>query len=251
LLSEPRASVPGARTQTPDMATAAAPARPLRLPAVPGWADQLVIAFAIYVTVGVAWMLTGAGGPKVTFYVGLFYKQPAAIACILVAAATARRMAAGPLRSAWWSLAVALALYFIADCIGFTYWLEGRDPFPGPADILYCAFYLPLAAAALWLIRAAAMRVPWVQLSLDATIFVVGFGAFFWFLVVQPAAIHAPLGFLKEALSEAYLALDSFCLLLFGVLLLAGAGSTINGWRIPLLLLAGFAAMFLGDIIWS
>src|SRR5690349_5692983 len=109
------------------MATAAALVRPLRLPAVPSWADRLVIAFAIYVTVGTAWMLTGVGGPKITFYVGLFYKQPAAIASIVVAAATARRMVAGPLRSAWWSLAVALALYLIADCIGFTYWLEGRD----------------------------------------------------------------------------------------------------------------------------
>ena len=94
------------------------------------------------------------------------------------------------------------------------------------------------------------MRVRWAQLSLDATIFVVGFGAFFWFLVVQPAAMHANLGVLKEALSEAYLALDSFCLLLFGVLLLTGSGSS-SAWRIQLLLLTGFATMFLGDILWS
>ncbi len=94
------------------------------------------------------------------------------------------------------------------------------------------------------------MRVRWAQLSLDATIFVVGFGAFFWFLVVQPAAAHAQLGVLKEALSEAYLALDSFCLLLFGVLLLTGSDNS-SGWRIPLLLLTGFATMFLGDIFWA
>jgi diguanylate cyclase (GGDEF)-like protein/PAS domain S-box-containing protein len=232
------------------MDTAAVPGHSLRQLVVPGWVDRLVIPFAIYVAVGAAWMLSGAGGAKVTFYVGLLYKEPAELACILVAGATARRMTPGPLRRAWWSLAAALALYFLADCIGLGYWLAGRDPFPGPADILYCAFYLPLTAAAFWLIRAAAVRLSWVQLLLDATIFVVGFGMFFWFLVVQPAAIHADLGVLKEALSEAYLALDSFCLLMFGVLLLTESRSAA-GRRVPLLLLSGFATMFLGDIVWS
>jgi diguanylate cyclase (GGDEF)-like protein/PAS domain S-box-containing protein len=232
------------------MDTAVVTTRSPRLVIVPRWVDQLVIGLAIYVVVGGTWMLTGAGGLKVTFYVGLYYKHAAELVSILVAAATARRMPPGPLRSAWASLAVALAVYFIGDCIGIVYWLAGLDPFPGPADVFYCAFYLPLAASALWFIRAAAVRVQWAQLSLDATIFVVGFGAFFWFLVVQPAAMHAPLGVLKEALSEAYLALDSLCLLLFGVLLLTGSGIT-GGWRIPLLLLTGFATMFLGDILWS
>ncbi|HVS76300.1 MAG TPA: diguanylate cyclase, partial [Steroidobacteraceae bacterium] len=232
------------------MDTAAVPARAPRLLAVPGWVNRLATALAVYVLVGAAWMLSGAGGPRVIFYVGLTYKLPAALAFISVAAATARRMNPGPLRSAWWSLTAALALYFIGDFIGLVSWLVGLDPFPGPSDFLYCAFYLPLAAAALWLIRAAALRVPWAQLSLDTTIFVVGFGAFFWFLVVQPAAMHAQLGILKEALSEVYLALDSFCLLIFGVLLLTGSGSA-GGWRIPLQLLTGFATMFLGDIIWS
>jgi diguanylate cyclase (GGDEF)-like protein/PAS domain S-box-containing protein len=232
------------------MDTAAVPAGSLRPPGVPGWVDRLLIAFAIYVVVGAAWMLSGAGGTNVTFYVGLSYKLPAELVSILVVATTARHMAPGPLRSAWWSLFTALTLYFIGDGIGIISWLVGRDPFPGPSDILYCAFYAPLVAAALWLIRAAAVRVPWVQLSVDATIFVVGFGAVFWFLVVQPAAMHAQLGLLKEALSEAYLALDSVCLLLLGVLLLTGSGSA-GGWRIPLLLLTAFATMFLGDIFWS
>ena len=232
------------------MDTAAVPARSLRLGVVPVWVNRLLIAFAIYVAVGAAWMLSGAGGAKVIFYVGLYYKDAAELICVIVAAATARRVAPGPLRSAWWSLTIALTLYLIGDVMGIVFWTMGRDPFPSPADYFYCAFYLPLAAAALWMIRAAAVRVPWVQLSLDTTIFVVGFGAFFWFLVVEPAAIHAQLGIMKEALSEAYLALDSFCLLLLGVLLLTGAGST-GGWRIPLLLLTGFATMFLGDIIWS
>jgi diguanylate cyclase (GGDEF)-like protein/PAS domain S-box-containing protein len=232
------------------MHIAAVPARPLRLRSVPGWVDRFMIPFALYVLAGGAWMLSGAGGPKVIYYVGLFNKELPELACVLIAAATARRTVPGPLRSAWWSLALALALYLAGDTIGIISWLFGHDPFPGPADFFYCSWYLPLAAAALWMISAAAVRVSWAQLSLDTAIFVVGFGAFFWFLVVEPASIHADLGIMKEALSEAYLALDSFCLLLFGVLLLTGSGNA-GGWRIPLLLLTGFAAMFLGDVLWS
>ena len=237
------------RGQTANVGTSAR-TRSLRLRAAPRWVERLLIGFAVYVFAGTVWMLSGFGGPKITFYVGLFYKLPAELACTAVAVATARRMTPGALRLAWRSLAVALALYFIADCISGTFWLEGHDPFPSAADILYVAFYLPLGAAALWLIRAAAVRVPWVQLSFDAAIFVVGFGAFFWFLVVHPASMHAQLGLLKGALSEAYLALDCVCLLMFGVLLLTGAGN-VGGRRIPSMLLAGFATMFLGDIIWS
>lgn len=221
----------------------------LRAGDAPVWFDRLLISFAIYVTVGAAWMLSGIGGAKVIFYVGLYYQAAAEVLCLIVVAATARRMAAGPLRSAWRSLTAALALYLVGDCITAISWTLGHDPFPGP-DCFYCAFYLPLVAAALWMIRAAVVRVPWPQLSLDAAIFVVGFGAFFWFLVIEPAAMHAQLGILKEALSEAYPALDSFCLLLLGVALLTGSSSS-TGWRTPLLLLTGFATMFHGDIIWA
>ena len=195
-------------------------------------------------------MLTGFGGPQVTHYVGLLSDAPAALASVVVAAATARRAARGTLRTAWIALAVALALYFIGIAIGTVSWLRGHDPFPGPADIFYCAFYPTLAAAGLLLIRAAAVRVPWIQLSLDATIFVAGFGAFFWFLVIRPVALHVEVDFLKQALSLAYLGLDCVLLLMLGVLVLTGAGSA-GGWRIPLLLLSGFAIMFLGDILWS
>jgi len=195
-------------------------------------------------------MLTGFGGPQITHYVGLLSDAPAALASVVVAAATARRTARGTLRTAWIALAVALALYFIGVAIGTVSWLRGHDPFPGPADIFYCAFYPTLAAGGLLLIRAAAVRVPWIQLSLDATIFVAGFGAFFWFLVIRPATLHVEVDFLKQALSLAYLGLDCVLLLMLGVLVLTGAGSA-GGWRIPLLLLSGFAIMFLGDILWS
>jgi len=226
------------------------PAQSLRFGDTPRWVDWLFIGLVIYCITGTAWMLTGFGGPGVTHYVGLLSDAPAALAGVIIAAATVRRTARGGLRTGWICLAVALALYFVGTAIGMVSWLRGQDPFPGPADIMFCLFYPVLAAAVLFLIRAAAVRVPWIQLSLDATIFVVGFGAFFWFLVIRPAALHVEVDFLKQALSLAYLGLDCVVLLILGVLVLTGAGNA-GGWRVPLLLLSGFAIMFLGDILWS
>ena len=190
-------------------------------------------------------MLAGFGGPSVTHYVALLSDLPAAIASGVLAATTARQIERGPLRSGWLLLAVALGLYLLGLTIATISWLHHVDPFPGPADVCYCAFDVVLALATISLIRAAAVRVPWVQFSLDGTIFIVGFGAFFWFLVIRPAASPTELDFLRQALSLGYAALDCVLLLMLGMLLLTG------GRRVPLLLLTGFATMFLGDILWS
>jgi len=190
-------------------------------------------------------MLAGFGGPSVTHYVALLSDLPAAIASGVLAATTARQIERGPLRSGWLLLAVALGLYLLGLTIATISWLHHVDPFPGPADVCYCAFDVVLALATISLIRAAAVRVPWVQFSLDGTIFIVGFGAFFWFLVIRPAASATELDFLRQALSLGYAALDCVLLLMLGMLLLTG------GRRVPLLLLTGFATMFLGDILWS
>jgi diguanylate cyclase (GGDEF)-like protein/PAS domain S-box-containing protein len=233
-----------------DVDTQLEPAQSIRLAATPRWVDRLFLGLVIYVAVCAAWMLTGFGGPTITHYVGLLSDAPAELAGVLIVAATARHTARGPLQTAWIAMATALSLYLVGVIIGVSSWLVGKDPFPGPADIFYCAFYPTLAVSILSLIRAAAVRVLWLQLSLDATIFVVGFGAFFWFLVLRPVTDHTELDFLKQALSVAYLGLDCVMLLILGVLVLTGVG-TGGGRRVPLLLLGGFASMFLGDILWS
>jgi diguanylate cyclase (GGDEF)-like protein/PAS domain S-box-containing protein len=204
----------------------------------------------VYTAAGTVWMLTGFGGPTVKHYVGLLWALPAALTAVIACAATATRAPSGDLRRAWISLTCSLAFYFIGECIGVSSWLRGPDPFPGPADFFYGAFYLALPASAVYLIRAAAVRVPWLQLSMDATIFAVGFGAFFWFLVLRPAAQQHEVDLLKQVLSQTYLTLDCVLLLMLGVLLLTGSGS-LGGQRVPLLLLTGFATMFAGDIVWS
>jgi len=214
------------------------------------WVDRLFVGLVLYSAAGTAFMLTGVLGPTVTHYIGLTWALPAGLVAVVTSAITARCAPAGDLRRAWISLACALGFYLIGECIGVTSWLHDIDPFPGPADFVYPVFYLALPTAAIFLIRAAAVRVPWVQLSMDATIFAVGFGAFFWFLVLHPAAQLHEASVLKQVLSQTYLTLDCVLLLMLGVLLLTGSGN-LGGQRVPLLLLTGFATMFAGDIIWS
>jgi diguanylate cyclase (GGDEF)-like protein/PAS domain S-box-containing protein len=230
--------------------TPEAPEQAQRLQTVPRLVNRLFAGLVLYAAAGSVCMLTGFLGPTITHYVGLLWALPAALTAVVICAITARHAPAGDLRRAWISLTCALGLYFLGECIGASSWLRGLDPFPGPADFVYCGFYLALPAAAIFLIRAAAVRVPWVQLSMDATIFAVGFGAFFWFLVLHPAAQLHEASVLKQVLSQAYLTLDCVLLLMLGVLLLTGSGN-LGGQRVPLLLLTGFATMFAGDIVWS
>jgi diguanylate cyclase (GGDEF)-like protein/PAS domain S-box-containing protein len=230
--------------------TTVGPAQKARTLAAPGWVDRLCIALVMYVAVCAVWMLGGFGGQQTTHYVGLLADSPASLAAVIVVMAAARRTPQGLPRTAWRCLSIALALYFVGTTIGVNSWLHGRDPFPGLADIFYLAFYPAFFAGVGLMIRAAAVRVRWVQFSLDAMILVVGFGAFFWFLVIRPAASSTEIDVIKNALSQTYIALNCILLLTLGVLLLAGAGNP-GGRRVPLLLLIGFATMFLADILWS
>jgi diguanylate cyclase (GGDEF)-like protein/PAS domain S-box-containing protein len=218
--------------------------------AAPRWIDALCIGLVIYVIICAAWMLTGYGGERVTHYVGLLADSPALLVSVIVAVAAARRAASGAPRMAWWCLSAAFALYLVGETVGVFSWLQGRDPFPGPADGFYLAFYVALFAAVGFMIRAATVRVRWVQFSLDAVILVLGFGAFFWFLVIRPAASVSEINVMKNALSQAYIALNCSVLLTMGVLLVAGAAEP-RGQRVALLLSIGFAMMFLADILWS
>jgi diguanylate cyclase (GGDEF)-like protein/PAS domain S-box-containing protein len=222
----------------------------MQLAVIPRWVDRLCLALVVYIVTGSLWMLTGFGGPTVTHYFALLSDLPADLGAVIILAATARRAQPGALRAGWIAMTGAMALYLVGLIIGVSSWLGGVDPFPGPADFFYCAFYPTLAVAVLYLIRAAAVRVLWLQLSLDATIFMVGFGAFFWFLVIRPVASHSELDLLKQALSVGYMGLDCVLLLILGVLVLTGVGNG-GGRRVPLLLLTGFASMFMGDILWS
>jgi diguanylate cyclase (GGDEF)-like protein/PAS domain S-box-containing protein len=216
----------------------------------PRWVDTLCVGLMIYVAVCAVWMLTAVGGPRTTYYVGLLADLPAILAAMVVAMATARQLPGGSTRAAWCCFSGALALYASGEAIGINEWLHGRDPFPGAADAFYLAFYPALLAGVGFMIRAATLEVRWAQFALDALILVVGFGAFFWFLVIRPAASGSEIDVIKNALSQAYIALNCIVLLTIGVLLVAGT-SDPGGQRVAVLLAIGFATMFLADILWS
>ena len=232
------------------MGTTAGSAQKNRSDAAPGWIDKLCIGLVIYVAICAAWMLTGLGGERITHYIGLLTDAPACLIPVVVAVAAARQLAPGALRTAWQCLSVAFALYFVGTSVAVNSWLHGLDPFPGLADVFFLAFYPAFFAGVGFMIRAAAVRVRWAQFSIDAMILVVGFGAFFWFLIIRPAASGTELDVVKHALSQTYIGLSCVLLLMLGVLLLAGAGN-LSGRRVPLLLSIGFATMFLADILWS
>ena len=217
---------------------------------VPPWINRLFTGLLIYVLVCGAWMLTGLGGERVRYYVGLLGDSPACLAALIVTIAATRRMEHGTTRTAWRCLSIALGIYFVGTSIGVNSWLHGQDPFPGPADFCYLAFYPFFLAAVSLMIRAAAVKVRWAQFLLDALIIVVGFGAFFWFLIIRPSASSARIDELKFVLSQVYIALNCILVLSLGVLLVAGGNDTHNR-TVPLLLSVGFTTMLLGDIIWS
>src|SRR5579872_6854 len=216
----------------------------------PGWAGKLLCGLLLYVVAGSVWMVTGWGGERVTHYVGLLSDGLPNLVTVLLCIVATRRTPAGLTRKAWTWLSLAMGLYLVGSELSVASWLRDRDPFPGISDIFFVAFYPAVFAASFYLIKAAAVRVTWLQLSLDATIFVMGFGAFFWFLVIRPVSSATEVDVLKQALSQGYLALNCIILLTLGVLLLSGSADK-GGRRIALLLLAGFAIMFLGDILWS
>ena len=232
------------------MGATAEPARDNSSGAPPAWIDKLCIGLVVYVVVCALWMLTGFGGERVRHFVGLLSDSPACLAAVIVTITTACRMERGTTQTAWKCLSAALTLYFIGTNIGVVSWLYGRDPFPGPADLFYIAFYPFFMLAVGLMIRAAAVRIRWTQFLLDAMILVAGFGAFFWFLIIRPAASSTEIDVLKYTLSQAYIALNCILVLALGVLLLAGSG-TRGGRTVPLLLSIGFTTMLLGDVMWS
>ncbi|MDE2220520.1 MAG: diguanylate cyclase [Gammaproteobacteria bacterium] len=232
------------------MGEAAGPARQTRPGTPPAWIDKLCLGLVVYVLICSAWMLTGIGGERVRHYVGLLADSPASLVALIVTITAARRTPSGASRLAWMSLSAALGLYLVGTTIGVSSWLNGRDPFPGPADLCYLAFYPFFMLAVALMIRAAAVRIRWTQFLLDATVLVAGFGAFFWFLIIRPAAASAEIDLVKFTLSQIYIALNCVLVLALGVLLLAGAGNK-SVRSVPLLLSLGFTTMLLADVLWS
>jgi len=215
------------------------------------WTGALAVGMFFYILVAILMIFVdGNGGPFFEVF-NLYSDSPASISVAILAAVAARNATDPAVKRTWRFLAAATAVYSIGNLLNSTYWLFGVDPFPSVGDVFFLGFYPLLFAAVLTVIRAAAVRVQWGRLGLDATILMLGFGAFFWFFVIAPtAAADRDPDVLKYVLSQSYIALNCVMLLAFGVLLMhAGAGPIYR--RTLVLLTIGFSAMFLADIVWA
>jgi hypothetical protein len=220
---------------------------PPREPFAAGWSGVLTIAMIVYIVIALGAMYARGGQLPQIFT--LFSDSPASIIAAVLAALEARKARDAAARRAWRFLAASIAVYSVGNLLNSTYWLFGVDPFPSVGDVFFLGFYPLLFAGLLTVVRAAAVRVQWGRLALDATIVMLGFGAFFWFFVIAPtAAAERDPHVIKYVLTQSYIALNCLMLLAFGVLLMhAGAGPI--GRRTLILLAIGFSGMFLADIV--
>lgn len=221
-----------------------------RQPFVATWTGWLAVALAVYVLVAILLTVIDAGGGRALEVFNLYSDSLACIATVVLCAAAARSAEDVSVRRTWWLLAAALGVYSVGNLLNSTYWLFDRDPFPSVGDVFFLAFYPLVFAAVLTVIRAASLRVPWGRLTLDGTILVLGFGAFFWFFVIRPSAAGGETDVLKYALTQTYIGLNCLMVMAFGMLLIAGGGGPLRR-RTLVLLTLGFATMFVADIVWA
>ncbi len=216
-----------------------------------GATGALALGLVAYVVVALCATLVDSGESRALGVFNLYSDSVASILTAVLALIAARGPGGPAARRTWCLLAAALAVYSVGNLVHSTYWLFDRDPFPSIGEVFFLAFYPLVFAAVLTVLREQAVPVPWARLGLDAAIMMLGFGAFFWFFVIQPAAAAGADGqWLKYALSQAYIALSCVMVLAFGVLLMNADGGPVAR-RTLLLLTLGFCTMFLADIVWA
>ena len=216
-----------------------------------GWTGIVALSLFAYVALAIALILIDGQGGRALDVFNLYSDSVASIAVAVLAGAAARGSRHPAMRRTWWQLTGALGCYSAGNLLHSTYWLFDVDPFPSIADAFFLAFYPLVFAAVLTVMRAAALRVPWARLGLDATILLLGFGAFFWYCVIEPiASAQREPDVLKYVLAQSYIGLNCITLLACGVLLMHAGAAPVRR-RTVMLLTLGFSCMSFADIIWA
>jgi len=210
------------------------------------WVFALI---AAYVLIVAAAMAAGLGGSRVIHLLGILNDVPVEIATLALFAIVAEGTAPGPLRTAWRFFAAGLAFDLIANIMVLAPLLRNDDPYYSAALTgFYFGFYLSSVVGAGYLLRSAKIRLPWQQLVLDALIFIIGFGAFYWFLAVRPVVASGDVSPMP-LLTQAYTAFNCLIVLLLDLAVLGSADSATR--RSSVLLLTGFSLSFFGDLMWA
>src|SRR5918993_445764 len=215
-----------------------------------GWTGVLAIATIAYVLAAI--LVTVAdlpASPGLDFY-RLVSDQPAAVAAALLAILAARKAQQPSARKTWKYIAAAIVTYNIGNLIDAFLRIADLTPFPSLADLFYLASFPVLFAGFTVAVRASSLRASWGRLLLDSLTLVLGFGTFFWFFVISPAAAASEEDLARFVLAQVYIACDCVMLMAIGVLLMNSSHCPLR--RVTLALLtAGFGMMFLGDIVWA
>ena len=215
------------------------------------WTGGLAAGLFIYVAFAICMILVDTSQRPLLEIFNLYSDSVASIVVAVLAVAAARGSSDPAARRTWYLLSCALVAYSIGNLLHSTYWLYGIDPFPSIGDAFFLAFYPLVFAAVLTVMRTAAVRVQWLRLALDTMILSLGFGAFFWFLVITPmASAERDPDLVKYVVAQAYIGLNCLMLLACGVLLMH-SGATPVRRRALMLLTLGFASMSMADIVWA
>ncbi|MBM4219218.1 MAG: hypothetical protein FJ171_06195 [Gammaproteobacteria bacterium] len=215
-----------------------------------GWTGVLAIGTIVYVAAAIWFTLSDLpSSPALDIY-RLISDQPAAFAAAVLAIIAVRSTRHPAARRTWTYLAAAIVTYNLGNLVDAFLRIAGLTPFPSLADFFYLAFFPILISGIFVSLRASSLRVSWGRLLLDSLILVLGFGTFFWFFVISPAAAASEEALAPFVLTQVYIAFDCLMLMAIGVLLMNATACPLRKTTVALLA-AGFGFMFLGDIIWA
>ena len=215
-----------------------------------GWTGALAIGTLGYVLAAIFVTVADLSpSPGLDFY-RLVSDQPAAFAAALLAIVAARQAQQSSARKTWKFIAAAIVTYNVGNLIDAYLRIADLTPFPSLADLFYLAFFPILFTGFTVAVRASSLRASWGRLLLDSLILVLGFGTFFWFFVISPAAAASEEELARFVLTQVYIACDCVMLMAIGVLLMNSSHCPLRRMTLALLT-GGFGMMFLGDIVWA
>jgi diguanylate cyclase (GGDEF)-like protein/PAS domain S-box-containing protein len=217
------------------------------------WTAGAVVGSMImaYVLLYLAWLVGPLGGFGDRNLIAIGAIVPLRIVAAALAVLIARDRRLDPqTRRAWLLLAIASSLYAVGTGIATIATAVGEVlSYPSIVDGLLLALY-PLAFAALVSLPSVrGTRTDLVRLGFDVAIWVLGGGLVLWYIVLGPATSATGSDPLATATTIGYPLGD---LLVLSGLATAALRQPISRNRRPLmLLLLGFAALFLDDVAWS
>jgi diguanylate cyclase (GGDEF)-like protein/PAS domain S-box-containing protein len=218
-----------------------------------GWTLSRVVgsALAVYVLLYIAWLVGPLGGFGDRTLVAMAAIVPVRFAAVGLAVLVARdRRLDRQTRRAWLILAIGSSLYAIGTGVATVAAASGvLLPYPSIVDGLLLAFY-PLAFGALVAFPSVrGTKTDRLRLGFDVAIWVLGGGLVLWFVVLGPATSATGGDPLATATTIGYPLGD---LLVLSGLATAALRQPVSRNRTSLvLLLVGFAALFVDDVAWS